>query len=87
VKTDRTLQLAWGATRRPRRAIVVGAGIGGLTSAIALRRLGFAVTVVEEAATAEPADLVVAGRADAVRTLSRLGLGRAIDATGAVAHD
>jgi 2-polyprenyl-6-methoxyphenol hydroxylase-like FAD-dependent oxidoreductase len=87
VKTDRSLQLAWGASRRPRRAIVVGAGIGGLTAAIALRRLGFAITVIEEAPAARTVDLVVSVRADAVRTLSRLGLGGAIDATGAVAHD
>ena len=32
---------------RPRRAVVVGAGLGGLAAALRLRALGLEVTVVE----------------------------------------
>jgi 2-polyprenyl-6-methoxyphenol hydroxylase-like FAD-dependent oxidoreductase len=36
--------------KRSARIVVAGAGIGGLTAAIALRRAGFEVTVFERAA-------------------------------------
>lgn len=37
--------------RNERRVLVVGAGIGGLTAAVALRRLGINVTIVEQTKT------------------------------------
>lgn len=40
-----------------RRAVVVGAGVGGLTAAMALSRAGFAVTVVERDDTPMPGDV------------------------------
>jgi len=37
-----------------KRAVVAGAGIGGLTAAVALRRRGWDVTVLERAPALEP---------------------------------
>jgi salicylate hydroxylase len=63
---------------RPRVA-VVGAGIGGLTLAIALRRRGVSVTVYEQAAELREIGAGVALSANATRHLHRLGLGDALD--------
>ena len=61
---------------------IIGAGIGGLTAAVALRQTGFAVDVYEQA----PALTEVGGGINmgpnAVRVLQRLGLGPALDRDG-----
>ncbi len=61
-----------------RSAAVVGAGIAGLATAVALRRTGWSVTVHEQAATlrALGAGLVLAP--NAVHALDALGLGDAV---------
>nr|WP_230685117.1 FAD-dependent monooxygenase [Cellulomonas sp. JZ18] len=67
---------------RARSAAVVGAGIGGLAAAVALRRSGWSVLVHERAASLEAlgAGLVLAP--NAVHALDALGLGDAVRERG-----
>ncbi|TDC61376.1 FAD-dependent oxidoreductase [Micromonospora sp. KC207] len=66
------------------RAVVVGAGIGGLSAAIGLRRTGWQVTVLERAATFHPAGAGLVLQANGLRCLEALGLGAAIREQGRV---
>jgi 2-polyprenyl-6-methoxyphenol hydroxylase-like FAD-dependent oxidoreductase len=54
--------------------IIVGAGIGGLTAAIALRQAGFGVEVYERAAGLKEVGAGIALAANAIRVLKHLGL-------------
>ncbi|GGV46421.1 FAD-dependent monooxygenase [Streptomyces spectabilis] len=56
-------------------AVVVGGGIGGLTTAIALHRSGWRVTVLERAASLEPVGSGIGLAPNAQRALDVLGLG------------
>ena len=56
-------------------AVVIGAGIGGLTAAVALTRKGWSVTVLEQAPSIEPVGLALALAPNALRALEHLGLG------------
>lgn len=56
-------------------AIVIGAGIGGLTAAVALEQRGWTVTVFERATSTEPVGSGVAIAPNALRALDTLGLG------------
>ncbi|GAB1822264.1 FAD-dependent monooxygenase [Herbidospora sp. RD11066] len=58
-----------------RHAVVVGAGIGGLTAAAALRQQGWAVTVLERAASIEPVGAGLAMAPNALRALDVIGVG------------
>src|SRR5271154_2890438 len=66
-------------TSKPLEIAVIGAGIGGLTAAVALRQAGFGVTVYEQA----PALTEIGGGINigpnAARILIRLGLGAALE--------
>lgn len=64
-------------------AAVVGAGIGGLTAAVALRRAGWDVTVLERAERLEPVGAGISLWPNAVRALEALGLGPALAAVSA----
>ena len=62
------------ALTSPRSVIVVGAGIGGLTAALALARNGFRVTVLEQAQRLEETGAGIQLSPNAARTLIDLGL-------------
>lgn len=57
------------------RAVVVGAGIGGLTAAVALRARGWDVTVLERAAGLAPVGAGIGLAPNALRALDVIGLG------------
>jgi salicylate hydroxylase len=64
------------------RVLVVGAGIGGLTAALALRQSGFDAHVYEQARVLREVGAGLALGANAVRVLHRLGLADALRAVG-----
>jgi len=66
------------------RAVVVGAGIGGLTSAVALARRGWDVTVLERAETLEPVGAGLGMGPNAVHALDAIGLGDAVREMSAI---
>ncbi|MFO7253062.1 MAG: FAD-dependent oxidoreductase, partial [Actinomycetes bacterium] len=61
-----------------KHAVVIGAGIGGLTAAVALERRGWRVTVCERAPRLEPVGSAVAIAPNAIAALESLGLGDAV---------
>jgi 2-polyprenyl-6-methoxyphenol hydroxylase-like FAD-dependent oxidoreductase len=69
------------------RALVVGAGIGGLAAAIALQRSGREVLVLERAPELTEVGAGISLWPNAVNALHRLGIGDAIEAAGAPSHD
>ena len=66
-------------------AVVVGAGIGGLAAAIALRRVGWSVGVLERAARVEPVGAGLSLWPNALRCLDALGVGERARAAGVMA--
>jgi 2-polyprenyl-6-methoxyphenol hydroxylase-like FAD-dependent oxidoreductase len=66
-------------------AIVVGAGIGGLATAVALRRVGWSVGVLEQAARIEPVGSGLSLWPNALRCLDALGVGGPARAAGVTA--
>ena len=75
------------AHMRERRAIIVGAGIGGLTAAIALRRAGVEAQVFEREPEIREAGAGISLWPNAMLALHRLGLDEAIEAAGRRATD
>ena len=63
----------------PRTIAVIGAGIGGLTAALSLRRAGFEVDVYEQAAELTEVGGGINMGPNAARILYRLGLGDGLD--------
>jgi salicylate hydroxylase len=61
---------------------IIGAGIGGLTAAVALRQAGFDVDVYEQASALTEVGGGINMGPNAVRVLQRLGLGPALDRDG-----
>jgi salicylate hydroxylase len=66
-------------TSAPFKIAVIGAGIGGLTAAVALRQAGFEVTVYEQAPELTEVGGGINLAPNAARVLYRLGLGEALD--------
>jgi 2-polyprenyl-6-methoxyphenol hydroxylase-like FAD-dependent oxidoreductase len=64
--------------------MVVGAGIGGLATAVGLRRSGWEVQVYEQAASPQPVGAGISLWSNALRALEWLGVGAAIRDRGAV---
>jgi 2-polyprenyl-6-methoxyphenol hydroxylase-like FAD-dependent oxidoreductase len=69
------------------RAVVVGAGIAGLATAIALKGIGLEVVVLERAPQLCGVGAGIALWPNAVHALRRLGIGDAVESAGAPAHD
>jgi 2-polyprenyl-6-methoxyphenol hydroxylase-like FAD-dependent oxidoreductase len=65
--------------------VIVGAGIGGLCAAIALRRFGLRVVVLERAAELREVGAGILLWPNAMRVLRRLDVGAAVEEAGAVA--
>ncbi len=65
------------------RIAIVGAGIGGLTLAIALQQRGVEVSVYDQSAHLEEVGAGVALWSNSTRLLERLGLGEKIHAESA----
>ena len=63
--------------------VVVGAGIGGLTTAVALQRAGIEVTVLERAPELREVGAGLSLWPNAVAALRRIGLGPAVEQAGA----
>ncbi|MFC7466935.1 FAD-dependent oxidoreductase [Actinomadura keratinilytica] len=61
-----------------RRALVIGAGIGGLTAAAGLADRGWQVTVLERSATLEPVGAAISLAPNGQRALDRVGVGDAV---------
>lgn len=65
-----------------RKVIIVGGGIGGLVTALALHRAGVAVDVFEAAREVKPLGVGINVQPHAVAILHELGLARALEETG-----
>jgi FAD-dependent urate hydroxylase len=66
------------------RILVVGAGIAGLATAVALQRRGFMPEIVEARAAPSAEGAAITLHGNGVRALRALGVGPALDAAGAV---
>ena len=64
--------------------MVIGAGIGGLTAAVALQQRGWDVTVFERAASLEPVGSGLAVAANALKALDTIGVGDEIRGLSAI---
>lgn len=64
------------------KAIVVGAGMGGLATAIALRQAGYRVEVYDRVSELRPAGAGISLWSNGVKVLNRLGLGKEIAEIG-----
>ncbi|MFF4276637.1 FAD-dependent monooxygenase [Streptomyces sp. NPDC001536] len=60
---------------QPRRVVVIGGGIGGLTAAAALHLSGRQVTVLERAGSLEPVGAAISLAPNSLRALDVLGIG------------
>jgi 2-polyprenyl-6-methoxyphenol hydroxylase-like FAD-dependent oxidoreductase len=72
---------------RARQVVIVGAGVGGLCAAIALRRSGLEVVVLEQAPELREVGAGLLLWPNAMRVLQRLEVGAAVEDAGAVVAD
>jgi FAD-dependent urate hydroxylase len=70
------------ATMHDLDVIVVGGGIGGLSTAVALRRCGHRVRVVDQVRELRPVGAGISLWSNGVKVLDALGLGEAVAAVG-----
>src|SRR5436190_19958094 len=66
------------------KVLIVGAGIGGLTTAIALRRAGIDATVHEQAPELREVGAGISLWPNAIKALRRLGVGDEVERVGRV---
>ena len=71
---------------KPSKILISGAGIGGLTAALALAREGHSVEIFEQAKTLGEIGAGVTLAPNAMRVFGHLGLGPAIEAAGVEPH-
>ncbi|MGV9746195.1 FAD-dependent urate hydroxylase HpxO [Rhodococcus zopfii] len=64
------------------KAIIIGAGMGGLTAGIALRRIGWDVEVYEQVVENKPVGAAISLWSNGVKCLNYLGLERQVAALG-----
>ncbi|MEL6385406.1 MAG: FAD-dependent urate hydroxylase HpxO [Cyanobacteria bacterium J06626_18] len=64
------------------KVIVVGAGMGGLTTALAMRQAGYEVEIYDRVSALRPAGAGISLWSNGVKVLNRLGLGHEIAAIG-----
>jgi salicylate hydroxylase len=76
-----------GGAARSRPVLIAGAGIGGLTAALALARKGFEVTVYEQAARLEETGAGIQLSPNAVHVLRVLGVDEAIAPLGVMPEE
>lgn len=69
-----------------RQALIVGAGIGGLAAAVALRTAGWTVRVLERASSPRELGFALALAPNALKALRELGLADTVIARGAEVH-
>ena len=79
------------SSRNP-RIVIIGAGVGGLTLALLLRRRGIVAEVLEQSAELREVGAAVALAANATRVLQHLGLGEGLaqvstEPTGVIHRD
>lgn len=70
------------ATDTPRRALIIGAGPGGLTAAIALSRVGIETALFERAPGLGKPGAGLGVQSNALRALMRLGVGDRLERAG-----
>ncbi|MGB7487293.1 MAG: FAD-dependent monooxygenase, partial [Phormidesmis sp.] len=64
------------------KAIVIGAGIGGLTTGIALKQIGYEVEIYDRVSELRPAGAGISLWSNGVKVLNQLGLGDEMAAIG-----
>jgi FAD-dependent urate hydroxylase len=64
------------------KGIVIGAGMGGMTAALALKQAGYRVEVFEAVKEMRPVGAAISIWSNGVKCLNRLGLSREIEALG-----
>ena len=64
------------------KAVVIGAGIGGLTTGIALKQLGYEVEIYDRVSELRPAGAGISLWSNGVKVLNQLGLGKEMAAIG-----
>ncbi|MEG3438327.1 FAD-dependent urate hydroxylase HpxO [Pannus brasiliensis CCIBt3594] len=64
------------------KVVIIGAGIGGLTTGIALRQAGYRVEIHDKASELRPAGAGISLWSNGVKVLNRLGLGDSIARIG-----
>ncbi|NUR30235.1 MAG: NAD(P)-binding protein [Catenulispora sp.] len=67
-----------------RHAVIAGAGLGGLATAVALHRRGWRITVLERAAVLKEVGAAISLWPNAVRALELLGVGDEVRAAGSI---
>ena len=64
------------------KVVIIGAGMGGLTCAIALRQAGYEVEIYEKVSKIRPAGAAISLWSNGVKVLNSLGLSQEIASIG-----